>query len=179
VTPRTNPVGVILTDRMSSPAAPLTRMDAYAIVTDTMDAWLEAILNDRTTIDYASKVVKNKPASATDSCWDDKGARITAPIRADNSGPCGALFPAFGNARIAAGAPISEDRVKCTLKPADYHQYKVSFSSDQRVRLKRIFASGVCDYSVKGQSQEALAGTWLSWGPAYPLVADRDKVPAP
>ncbi len=142
--------------------------------TDVMDQWLENILNDTSNIDYAKKVLRNKPAAAVDSCWDPQGNRIVAPITPNNSGPCGALYPRFGNARTAAGSPIEEDRVKCELKPIDIADYKVALTPGQRARLNSIFPNGVCDYSKKGVQQHRLAGTWISFGPAKDGDSDDD-----
>jgi hypothetical protein len=137
-----------------------------ALITDVMDQWLENILNDTSGAGYAAKVLRNKPATAVDSCWDTSGSRITTPVTFDNSGPCGALYPHFGNARTAAGSPIDEDRVKCKTKPVDLADYKVVLTPGQQAGLRSIFPTGVCDYSKKGVAQMPLSGNWISFGPA-------------
>ena len=64
-----------------------------------------------------------------------------------------------------AGAPIALDIIKCQLKDIDMSDYKVSFTAEQRARLRSIFPNGVCDWSKKGVKQVKLK-TWASFGPS-------------
>jgi len=73
---------------------------------------------------------------------------------------CKALFPFAADARLAAGAPASDDVFKCALKPIDAKDYKQTLTAEQLAQLARIFPEGVCDYAKPGVGQEPLAGTW-------------------
>ncbi len=149
-----------------------------ADITDVMDQWLEALLADASDAPYAIKVARAKPVHAVDACYDLKGVRYEAPIGWDNAGKCGELFPHSANMRVVAGEPIQEDVIKCRLKPADPASYGVAFTPGQAARLKRVFPTGVCDYTRPGVGQVAVTGPWLSYGPAPRLAspgrAERD-----
>jgi len=77
-------------------------------------------------------------------------------------GQCNTLYPIHTNPRLAAGAPLADDAIKCALKPLRREDYSVSFDAQQWETLQTVFAEGVCDYSAPGIAQEALAGTYLS-----------------
>jgi hypothetical protein len=62
-----------------------------------------------------------------------------------------------------AGAPVTNDVIKCQLRPITASDYKVAMSSGDMARLKKIFASGVCDWSKPGVEQQTLAGTWQTF----------------
>jgi hypothetical protein len=83
----------------------------------------------------------SRPADLTDSCWSREGERIADAAR------CTQLFPAYSDPRIAAGAPLRNDILKCAVKPA---------APD----LRAVFPNGVCDYAKPGAGQERLAGSW-------------------
>ena len=76
---------------------------------------------------------------------------------------CKQLFPFAGDARLAAGAPPTDDVFKCALKPVDPADYKVLPTAEQLARLRQLFPDGVCDYTKPGVEQVPLAGTWLSF----------------
>ena len=57
--------------------------------------------------------------------------------------------------------------MKCTLQPIDEAiaegVYEVELTDEQLDRLRSIFPDGVCDYTVPGVGQVAVADTWLSY----------------
>jgi Tannase-like family of unknown function (DUF6351) len=66
--------------------------------------------------------------------------------------------------RLLAGAPNTDDVLKCTLKAVDDADYApVVFTPAERARLGAIFPSGVCDYSRPGVGQRPLAATWIRY----------------
>ena len=65
--------------------------------------------------------------------------------------------------RIAAGATLGGDILKCGLSPIDFKSYAVDFTPAEKSRLRSIFPQGVCDYSKRGVKQRPLAGTWLDF----------------
>ena len=76
---------------------------------------------------------------------------------------CNKLFPVYGTVRIAAGAPLAGDLLKCSLKSIDFKSYAVTFTAAEQRRLKAIFPKGVCDYAKPGVKQVPLDGTWLDF----------------
>jgi hypothetical protein len=105
-----------------------------------------------------------QPAEAADNCTDAEGNLVSGPNIYDEPGPCRDLYPVFGDARTAAGAPIINDRLKCRVRPVDPQRYKVEFAPQQADRLQRIFPDGVCDWRKPGVGQVPLAATWINYG---------------
>jgi hypothetical protein len=50
--------------------------------------------------------------------------------------------------------------MKCQLKPVDFSEYKVKFSSAQQSRMKKIFKDGVCDWSKPSVGYSQVKGTY-------------------
>jgi hypothetical protein len=88
------------------------------------------------------------------------GPLIGATEKVTDMARCQALFPFAGDARLAAGAPASDDVFKCALKPIDAKDYKQAPTAEQLKELARIFPDGVCDYSQSGVGQQPISGTW-------------------
>jgi Tannase-like family of unknown function (DUF6351) len=125
--------------------------------------WLENIRADTSEISYAEKVIRNKPASLKDTCWDAAGVAHEEAFTLNGSSVCNTLFPINSTVRIQAGGPIAGDILKCHLKPIHDGDYAVTFTSEQRARLKAIFPQGVCDYSRPGVRQHSMEGVWLDY----------------
>ena len=93
-----------------------------------MAAWLDAITADTSNRPLAEKVVANKPANVVDGCWTGTTA---APnfiaeeqfLGGPGTSPCNTLYPGFGFPRLSAGAPLTNDVVKCRLKRVDLGDY--------------------------------------------------------
>ena len=150
-----------------APTAPAAEHTGKAL--DAMDQWLEALLRDTSAASYAEKVLRAKPATLVDGCWDpSNGARIDEPASEDPKSRCNTLFPIFGNARTAAGTPIQENIEKCTLGPINVANYGRPFTAPQEAAIRRIFPEGVCDFTRPGIGQQPQAGKWQSFGPASP-----------
>ena len=148
-----------LTVRAGAGVAPnLARMALLA-----HNEWLENILADTSHDSYAVKVVRNKPASLKDACWDAAGVKHEEPFTLDASPVCNGLFPVYATVRIAAGGPLGGDVLKCRLKPIRFEDYAVTFTSQEKARLKAIFPQGVCDYTRPGVKQRPPDGTWLDF----------------
>lgn len=133
---------------------------------ELMDRWLTAVKSDMSGEALAQKVVDNKPLGLVDACWDADGNKIIEQQTAYQDSACNRIYPAGTTPRIAAGGPLADDIVKCQLKPIENADYQVGFSPDQARRLHAIFPDGVCDWSKPGMEQQALQGTWLSFGPS-------------
>ena len=104
-----------------------------------------------------------QPEDAADNCLGRERHAHHRPDLYDTPGPCRDNFPLHGDPRIAAGAPLRNDILKCQLQPADGAGYKVAFTDAQRARLAQVFPDGVCDWSKPGVGQVPLEGTWLRY----------------
>jgi hypothetical protein len=79
--------------------------------------WLENIASDDSRRPYAQKVVRNKPAWVTDTCWESSGVAHEERFTMDPAATCNQLFPIFSTVRIEAGGTLAGDIMKCRLKP--------------------------------------------------------------
>jgi hypothetical protein len=140
----------------SSPAS-VARVDAYA----ALDKWLTAIAQDTSNRTLAQKVAANKPAGLVDTCYAVQGGAYTGRVeKITDWARCEQIFPRSADARIAAGAPLTDDVLKCQLKPVAASDYKVAPTADQLAQIQKIFPQGVCDYSKPGVGFVAKATTW-------------------
>jgi hypothetical protein len=124
---------------------------------DLMDQWLANIAADKGGGTQADKVVRNKPAALVDSCYDASLAKIT------DARQCEQLYPKFGDPRLAAGAPATDDVLKCALKPVDPADYDPPLTAAQLDTVRSTFPSGVCDFTKTPVGKVPLADTWLSY----------------
>ena len=126
-----------------------------------MDRWLQAIEADTSSLPLSAKIVKDKPAAAIDTCWIG-GVKVT------DWSACQTSFPHFGTPREGAGEGITNDVMKCQLKPLDPADYTVKFTSAQWTALQQAFPNGVCDWSKPGvgqqpKGQQQAAVPWLTF----------------
>lgn len=143
----------------STYGTPLTKISAEGL--DIMDRWLTAIAKDTSNASAAQKVAANRPAGVVDACYPTKfGALVGEIDKVTDKAQCDKVFPFAADARLAAGAPATNDVFKCQLKPVTASDYKTAPSADQLAKLKQIFPEGVCDYSKPGVEQVKIAGTW-------------------
>jgi hypothetical protein len=118
---------------------------------DSMDRWLSATVNDKTSATRAAAVVRNKPADLVDGCFGAstpgaandfiaepqtfggyntvflKGNGTTQPAGTVGTGAtpsrCNAMFPASSYPRFEAGEPMTGRVVQCQLKPISAADY--------------------------------------------------------
>lgn len=128
---------------------------------DAMNRWLTAIAADGSHRGRAAKVVANKPADLGDGCYLESGERVRERLTYPPAGRCGELYPVAANPRLAAGAELPMNVLKCRLAPIDFRDYPVPFTDAQRARLRAAFPDGVCDYSRRGVEQHRPRGEWL------------------
>ena len=147
------------------------------LAVDTMAAWLNGLAELKPT-PYGPPTIhaikRAKPAAAVDGCWDAEGTRIDEPATFDGPGRCNALYPNHKNPRLGAGAPLTDDVLKCQLRPLDPRDYPGTFAANQMTRLRSIFPDGVCDYSKPGVAQVPLAGTYQRLPLTAPTTSRRD-----
>lgn len=141
---------------------PAQRVNLSALSLDTMTQWLDAMAADSSKLS-PKKVVKHKPKTAVDACFTEEGKKIAEKMTFSSKGECNTLYPVHSEPRMIAGAPLTNDIVKCQLKPIDYRDYKVSFSDTQKARLQAIFPTGVCDFKKPGVEQRPLKGTYQKY----------------
>ena len=134
-----------------------------ATLVPKMDQWLDALAKDTSQRKPLEKIAAAKPADITDACWSDDGEKIAEKRAYDGTGRCAQLYPLHGDPRIAAGAPLKDDILKCALKPIDTKDYAHPLTPDQLLRLKAIFPQGVCNYAAPGIGQGPLHGTWREY----------------
>jgi hypothetical protein len=125
-----------------------------------MNQWLDNITKDTSRSSQKLKVARNKPAELIDACWTPEGEKISEPQTYDGGGRCNKLYSSHSDPRIAAGSPITDDILKCVLKPVVSTDYAGNFTPEQFSRLKTIFPQGVCDYSRRGVEQSLVPETW-------------------
>lgn len=129
---------------------------------DTMNTWLDAMAADSAPLSI-DKIVKHKPADAVDTCWDPSGLKIVEPASFHAHNKCNALYPVHSEPRLVAGAPLTNDVMKCQLKPVNFSDYKATFSDAQQARMKTVFPTGVCDFSKPGVNQVPIKGTYQKY----------------
>lgn len=135
--------------------------DRNAISLDTITAWLDTISADPAPLS-AEKIVRVKPTSATDACWDRSGGRINETQSNDPGATCNTIYPRYSTLRLAAGESLAQDGVKCKLKPVNAADYSpVVFTPSEAAHLVQIFPTGVCDWTQPGVNQVPLKGTYL------------------
>jgi hypothetical protein len=129
-----------------------------------MDQWITAILADTSSASIHDKIVHAKPTDLVDACFTNKGTTKIAETQVyTGNTTCNSLYPAFSTPRMVAGEPLTNDVLKCQLKPITSSDYTVTFTTAQMAQLQSIFPSGVCDYSKPGVNQVPPIGTWISF----------------
>lgn len=123
---------------------------------DAMREWLDNLAADRSHAPRARKVERAKPASLHDECYLPNGTSTR-----DLS--CDGTFHRYGNPRIGAGGPLTDDVVKCRLKPLRRSDYPVRFTDEQWAQLESAFPTGVCDYSRPGVLEQPAKSFWLTY----------------
>lgn len=144
------------------------------------DQWLDQL--DRLqaaspALSRAQLVAGSKPAAASDDCHLAVAGATSL---------CDAGLLRHGSPRQVAGGPLSEDDVKCQLRPVRDADYPGATTA-QLAQIRTVFPTGVCDFTKASVGFTAQSLTWLSYGAdgalddppvvvPYPLV--RSAVPA-
>jgi hypothetical protein len=129
-----------------------------------MDQWLTVLSKDTSNDSAIAKIRRAKPAGLVDACWTkDETPQKIVEKQQYQAGRCNDIYPSHSFPRAVAGAPITNDIIKCQLRSVTASDYKVAFTADEMTRLKKIFPGGVCDWSKPGVDQQPLSGTWLTF----------------
>ena len=133
---------------------PNKRFDQTPEALEVMDEWMANIR-----MNPWNGVAANKPALATDRCFDDKGVEIAQGpgvwngiIDSKAPGACTQKFKTFSTSRRVAGGPFEQSIFKCQLMSVGDAIARGLYggwtpSSAERAMLEQIFPTGVCDYS--------------------------------
>jgi hypothetical protein len=133
--------------------------DLDMLALEAMTRWLDAIAVDPAPLTHG-KVVRMRPADATDAYWDANGIKHPERASWSHTSAFNKLMPPHTDPILQAGGPTTADVLKCQLKPIDFKDYQVPFDAGQKARLKRVFLEGVCDYNKLGIEQVPLKGTY-------------------
>ena len=87
------------------------------------------------------------------------------------SGPCDQGVNRHTSTRQAADEPMTEDVIKCHLRPVSPADYPASTTPAQLAQIRATFPSGVCDWSQQSVGASPRSQTWLSWGAGQPGTA--------
>ena len=131
----------------------------------TMDAWLSSVEADGGGRSLEEKIVAGKPGAAHDFCLNTTGA-TDAEVLAELPLDAAACLVKFqGSPRQVAGGPLSENVLKCNLKPLDFFSADYNgglFDGSQKARLQAVFPAGVCDWTKPGVEQ-VRADPWTTF----------------
>jgi hypothetical protein len=125
-----------------------------------MDRWLDAIAADRAPGPLAAHIARARPNDLRDGCTAVSGEKIFERASYKSAGRCEEMYPAYGDPRLAAGGPLTNDVLKCTLKPVSPADYVYPLSAAQLRRLREIFPDGVCDFTRPGIRESVTRETW-------------------
>jgi hypothetical protein len=127
-----------------------------------IDEWLTRAAASPADRPWPERLAANRPELGVDTCRLEKET-VRGDAIYDEGGPCLKEFPHHADPRLAAGAPLRNDIMKCAHRPVDDGAVKalrVELSPEQRERYARIFATGVCDWTRPGQGIAPWAGPW-------------------
>ncbi|MBV9292885.1 MAG: hypothetical protein JO222_10595 [Frankiales bacterium] len=120
-----------------------------------MDRWLARVNADHRHIPLSQKIIQDKPSDLADRCTNGSGVELP-------SWACDETVAAYGTPRFGADEPLTDDVLKCALKPLRRSDFSVTFTADQWKRLKKAFPTGVCNYGKPGVDQQKTV-TWLTY----------------
>jgi hypothetical protein len=89
--------------------------------------------------------------------------KIAEPQVFQGATTCNQLYPSHSSPRMVAGESVTNDVLKCQLKPVTPSDYTVTFAPAEMTLLQTIFPQGVCDFSKPGVEQGPLEDTWVSF----------------
>jgi hypothetical protein len=126
----------------------------------TMDTWLSNLLTSApkatlNSVHTQAQVIAAKPSEAFDLCY--LTGDVTFSTEVTDMALCDAdpRLMKHSSPRQVAGGPLTENILKCQLKPLNAADYlPATFSASQLTRLHAAFPDGVCDWSKPGVGQQ-------------------------
>jgi hypothetical protein len=120
-----------------------------------MDKWLARVDADHRDVPLSQKIIDDKPTDLADRCTNGFGTELPSEV-------CDETVESYGTPRFGADEPLTDDILKCQLKPLRKDDYPVTFTDDQWSRLKKAFPTGVCNYGKPGVLQQKTVA-WLTY----------------
>jgi len=126
----------------------------------TMDTWLselntsapKATLNAERT---QAQVIAAKPSAAVDLCYLTGDTAFATKVFDQATCDADPRLMKHASPHQVAGGPLTENILKCQLKPLVFSDYPgVTFSVTQQARLQAAFPNGVCDWTKPGVGQQ-------------------------
>ena len=127
----------------------------------TMDTWLSSLLTSapKATLNSErtqAQAIAAKPPTAFDLCYLTGDVTFSTPVTDKALCDADPRLAMHSSPRQVAGGELTENILKCQLKPLMSEDYApVTFSAAQLARLNAAFPGGVCDWSKPGVGQQA------------------------
>jgi len=143
-------------------ARPFAAWDQTAEAFQVIDEWMANIKANPD-----KSVAENKPPLAVDRCFNTDGSEFASGddvwdgiLNGEPAGLCTQKFQIYSSSRIVSGGPLKGGIFKCQLQPVGKAIAKGVYGTwepdkDQKARLKEIFPTGVCDYSLPDAGRPA------------------------
>ncbi|HWT93555.1 MAG TPA: DUF6351 family protein, partial [Solirubrobacteraceae bacterium] len=120
-----------------------------------MDKWVGKIQADGRDVPHAQKIREDKPEGLRDQCEAVDGVAVPGD-------DCPALVRFYNSPSQQAGESLSNDILKCRLKPLRREDYEVRFTDAQWATLQQTFPQGVCDWTKPGVEEQPTV-PWLTF----------------
>jgi hypothetical protein len=132
-----------------------------------MDQWLGATKGDAGTATVEAKLVSHRPTGVFDFCYLTSDTVFANKVKDSAACDGDKFLKPHTSPRQVAGGPVTEDILKCQLKPVDRADYvSVDLTGAQLARLQAVFPDGVCDFKKPGVGQQrAVSPLDFSAGP--------------
>jgi len=162
---------------------PATAAQVEAVTLESllqMDIWLSNLLTSApkaslNSVRTQAQVIAAKPADAFDLCYLTGDATFSTPVTDMALCDADPRLVMHSSPRQVAGGPLTEDILKCQLKPLNPADYApATLTASQLARLNAVFPGGVCDWSLPGVGQQpAVSPLTFAGGPGgVPLPAE-------
>jgi hypothetical protein len=112
-----------------------------------MDEWLTALGEDTAGGPVDEVLQRDRPDDAVDRCAPGAPGDDETGDEPEPEGPCADRFPISGDPRTVAGAPRSNQILKCEVKAVDPDDYEADLTVRQLAQISAVFPQGVCDWS--------------------------------
>lgn len=123
-----------------------------------MDQWLTALKADASSNAIEAKLTAAKPATAFDFCYLSTDVAQSTKVTDKPTCDADTFLKPSSSPRQVAGGPLTENILKCQLKPIAFSDYgSVVFNAAQQTRLQAVFPGGVCDWTKPGVGQQDAA----------------------
>ena len=130
-----------------------------------MDKWLAALKADTSSATLEARIVADKPAEAFDFCYLSSDTTFQTKVTDQAQCDVDPGLKPHSSPRQVAGGPITENILKCQLKPFAAADYP-GLDTHQLDRLQAVFPDGVCDWTKPGVGQQpALSPLDFTAGP--------------